>query len=218
MLASLSGLLYSSWPLGYVLNPVANRGLASNLEALHQPYSWLFVALDILCGLLVSYLAWHLYGLVQKQQTFVRVAIISYGLFGLTTALDAILPLDCAADQHQCGLLLNHPLVILHGIISIASIGLLTLSLVLLWRTVRAADTQLRWLPLILVGFNVIWFFFGIVTGILLLLDRSSAFSQHVFISACSLWMVALPYVLVQEINRKSLDQKVRVAKTPQRA
>ena len=44
---------YASWPLGYWLNPVANRGLASNLEAAHQPYNWVFIAFDIVSGLLI---------------------------------------------------------------------------------------------------------------------------------------------------------------------
>lgn len=48
----VAGLLYSSWPLGYWLNPQADHGLASNLEALHQPYNWLFILIDISSGVL----------------------------------------------------------------------------------------------------------------------------------------------------------------------
>ena len=197
VLASLSGLLYCSWPLGYLLNPTANRGLASNLEGLGQPYNWLFIALDIMSGALVGAVAWWLLrGLVKEKNRLVTVAIINYALFGFFTSLDAVLPVDCAADQQQCGPLINHPAVIIHGLISLGSIGFLTISLVLMWWLLSRRRTTPPRLRLSLHLGMVIWFFFGIITAVLIALNRSSALSQHVFILACSVWTGVFPYII----------------------
>ncbi len=212
VLASLSGLLYSSWPLGYILNPAANRGLASNLGGIHQPYNWLFSLLDIVSGLLVVGVAWLL--LVGKQKalsTLASFAIYSYGGFGLLTAIDALIPEDCLADQHQCGLILQHPLVVLHGLISLASIGCLTLSLLAMWWLATRRQASPAWLRWSLHAVLAVWFAFGINTAILLSQDQSSALSQHVFIIACSLWVGALPYM----VHRLALSSGVvRAAKS----
>lgn len=226
MLAGLSGLLYSSWPLGYVLNPAANRGLASNLEGLRQPYNWLFITLDVASGVLVVIIAWLL--LVGRKKAMSRLAqfaIYAYGGFGLLTAIDALLPEDCLADQHQCGSLFQHPMVLLHGLASLASIGCLTLSLLAIWWLVARRPTAASWLRRTLHVVLAIWFIFGFNTALLLLQDQSSALSQHIFIIACSLWTGALPLVVHRlelssgvitgaKLARKNRHRPVPVAKT----
>ena len=216
-LASLSGLLYASWPLGYLLNPITNRGLVSNLEGLGQPYNWLFITLDIISGVAVCVVARWLWQSTAGKRTMVATtAVGSYALFGLLTAIDALIPVDCAADQGQCGNVINHPLVIWHGLISLASIGFLTLSLVIIWWQFSrrpASPTVVRY------GLHsavAIWFFFGIVTAILVGLNRSSALSQHSFIIACSLWTGIFPYFIRHgsEAFRRNRRPLILVAKS----
>lgn len=196
----LAGILYSSWPLGYLLNPLANRGLASNLEALHQPYNWVFIAFDTISGILVTIVCWKLLQYVksnssQKTELGLKISILGTAIFGLFTALDAMLPLNCLQGSTHCVSPLNNPYFVIHGIVSIGSIGGLTISifaiwLLLFWR--EKAVMRLAHLPPAL--FMIVWFGFGILTLILLLHNRSSDLAQHFFIGFCSLWLVIFPY------------------------
>ncbi len=197
-LTVIAGLLYASWPLGYWLNPVANRGLASDLEAVHQPYNWVFIAFDIASGILICVVTiWLLQRLRNAESRLLTYAMLGFGIFGLLTAVDALLPLDCiSAVVGQCRSPLHDPYFIVHGIASIGSIGGLTLSILCVWwlamRDYQSAK-HLRWL---LHGALCVWFGFGIFTFWLIMLSRSSTLAQHVFILLCSVWTVALPYLV----------------------
>lgn len=202
----LAGVLYSSWPLGYWLNPQANKGLASNLGALHQPYNWVFILLDVLSGALICVVTWWLLSFVKRHahhadSSWLEAAIIGIGLFGLFTALDAILPLDCISGSQHCLPPLENPYFVIHGIISIGSIGGLTLSIIAIWWLVardRRVGQLARW---VLHAMLVVWLCFGVGTLVLVVRDQSSSLSQHVFIILCSLWLVGLPYLVWQVLH-----------------
>jgi hypothetical protein len=212
--AILAGILYYSWPLGNYLNPVANRGLASNLEAIGQPYNWLFIGLDIMTGVVIVFITvWLLQWLRNKKAIWLRSAIWGYGAFGVLTAIDAILPLDCVSTEQRCGAIISDPMVILHGIASIGSIGGLTVSIGAIWwllvRSKHSGDI-LRWfLHLTAAG----WLGFGIATALLLLASRSSALSQHLFISVCSLWTAVFPYMVWRDLRDNPRDLVIKKAK-----
>ena len=196
----LAGVLYSSWPLGRLLNPQANRGLASNLEALHQPYNWLFISFDITCGLLVCVVCWQLLHFVRrnashKTELWLKVAIWGTGIFGLLTALDAMLPLNCIEGSAHCVSPLNNPYYVVHGIISISSIAGLTISIIAIWLLLFIREKAvMRLAHLTPAMFLVVWLGFGILTLVLILHNQSSDLAQHFFIGFCSLWLVTLPY------------------------
>lgn len=216
ILSSLAGLLYCSWPLGYILNPSSSRSLASNLQGSGQPYNWLFILLDILCGLVIIYVAFALYKMIhfQKWLSLKIITIISYGTFGLLTVVDALLPVDCAADQNSCGALVNHPMVIIHGVFSIVSIGALAISVLGGWLIVRSSKQWSRWLKPYTTFVVGSYFFFGVVTCLLILTGQSSSLSQHVFIVICSFWIATIPLIVLSG-SEKNRYQKVRVAKSP---
>lgn len=195
--AVLAGILYCSWPLGNYLNPVANRGLASNLEATGQPYNWLFIGLDVLTGILIIIVTiWLLRWVHRLKLPWLRFAIWGYGVFGVLTAVDALLPLDCVSTEQKCGPVLHDPMYIIHGVASIGSIAGLTLSIIAIWWLLARS----RHVGIALRGFLHItllaWFGFGVATAIFIMLDRDSALSQHLFIIVCSLWTAALPYLV----------------------
>ena len=219
VLAGLSGLLYSSWPIGYVLNPSASAGLVSNLGGIGQPYNWLFILLDIVSGLLITVVAWLiLRGRNRPVSTLIRYTIFCYGAFGLLTAIDAVLPEDCLVDQHQCGAILSHPLVVLHGLVSLASIGCLTLSLLGVWWLVYKLEYSRLRLQWLLSAAVLIWFFFGLYTAYLLALDQTSAWTQHIFIFACSVWTVVFPlliYWLVHQCSATATTPQLRKNRGP---
>lgn len=196
----LAGFLYFSWPLGYWLNPGANRGLASDLEALHQPNRWVFIAMDVACGVLVGIVSGKLFKIIkdnsnQKNLLGLRLAVLGAGCFGLFTAVDAILPLNCIHGSPQCEVTLNNSSYVIHGIFSIGSIAGLTISIVAIWLLLflreEAVTSLVHLTPAI---FLVVWLSFGALTLYLVLHNRSSAIAQHLFIGFCCLWLMALPF------------------------
>ncbi len=202
-LSVVAGALYCSWPLAYWLNPVGNRGLASNLEAFGQPYNWLFAGLDIASGVGVCVVTIWLLRALKQADMWIRMALVGFGVFGLLTVIDAILPIDCVSVVVQkCGPVLNDPWFVVHGIFSLGSIAGLTLSILSMWWLLvnnQRVAAVLKWL---LHGTVLAWFTFGLITFALLVLVRSSAESQHLFIIICSLWIAALPYLTWQALKK----------------
>ena len=196
----LAGIFYSSWPLGYWLNPKADRGLASDLGALHQPYNWVFISMDVVCGILVGIVSGRLFMIIRsgtnrKNLPGLRIAVLGAGGFGLFTAVDALLPLNCIQGSPQCVVSLNNSYFVIHGIFSIGSIAGLTISIVAIWLLLllreRALISLVHLTPAI---FLLVWLSFGTLTLYLILHNRSSALAQHFFIGFCCLWLIALPY------------------------
>jgi hypothetical protein len=202
IVASIAGVLYSSWPLGYRLNPIANRGLASNLEASGQPYNWLFTLLDIASGLLITVVAYKLYQRSRgnRHSWWIVGAIIGLAMFGVLTMIDAVLPIDCVAPAQICKPVFQDPYFVIHGIASIGSINGLTISIICLWWVMireRRVGSWLRWL---LHTVMILWFGFGLGTAELIYRNKSSAVSQHIFIVVCSLWIAAMPYLVQRSL------------------
>ena len=107
----LASLAYSSWPVAYLVNPsLAATALASELEASGQPYRWLFIALDCLSGLaalVVVRLEWP--EKESAERRLLVLALMSYALFGIATAVDALIPVSCGTVSiHSCGLNVRH--------------------------------------------------------------------------------------------------------------
>jgi hypothetical protein len=195
LLCIVAGIVYSSWPLAYWLNPVVNHGLASDLEAAGQPYNWVFIGLDILSGLLVCIAAvWLLRAIRGHRFLLLKSAIMGFGLFGLLTAVDAILPLDCVPVVQRCGSVFDDPTFIVHGIASIGSVAGLTLSIIIVWWLLARDSRVGRILRHTLHSTVLTWFCFGVGTLVLILLNESSATAQHVFITLCSIWTALVPY------------------------
>ncbi len=83
-----SALLYCSWPLGFLLNPIASRtGLASELGAYGQPYNWVFIWGDIVSGVLLSAAVIMLIRLYRPDgwALLALILLAAYGVFGALT-------------------------------------------------------------------------------------------------------------------------------------
>ena len=205
----VAGILYSTWPLGYWLNPQASRGLASNLEALNQPYNWFFILADIISGLLVVIVCWQLMKYVKSNASIttrfgLKTAIWGTGMFGLLTAIDAMLPLNCLQGVSHCVSPLYNPYFVVHGIVSIGSIGGLTVSIVAIWLLLFLREKAVMNLAHVTPAmFLIVWLAFGGLTLYLVLHNQSSDLAQHFFIGFCSLWLVALPYFVRLVIRLK---------------
>ena len=211
----IAGLLYSSWPLGYWLNPRADRSLASNLEALHQPYNWVFISLDITCGILLGIVCGKLLQITRRTSNpktilGLRIAIFGAASFGFFTAIDAILPLNCLEGSSRCVPTLNNSSFVIHGIFSIGSIAGLTFSIVAIWFLLLVREDAVVTLAHITPAmFLVVWLGFGALTLYLVLHNQSSSLAQHFFIGFCSLWLITLPYFVCLVIRLQLLGASI---------
>jgi len=105
LIACIGALAYNSWPLAFLVNPsLAGSALASSFEARNEPFSWLFILLDCVAGVCTAAVCirelrprqgspWPRRGLV--------LALLGYGVFGMATAVDAVVPLSCGATSAQ---------------------------------------------------------------------------------------------------------------------
>jgi uncharacterized membrane protein len=187
----LAALLYSSWPLGFWLDrPVAYHSLASELEAPHRPYNWLFISMDVLTGLVLAGI-----GIWQARKRPVQVPgiiIWSYVLFGLLVAVAALTPLVCDPTTQSCGPLIHNYRLLVHGIASISSVFFLLAALIgVTHRAHKHHKTSY-----VAIGLSVLlvgWLVFGVGSLLQILLHTHSGNSmQDFFISLCSLTIIAV--------------------------
>jgi hypothetical protein len=104
-IAFAGALAYCSWPLAYLVNPsLAGNALASSFEGHSQPFSWLFILLDGIAGFCAAIVCIRelrpLYGRPRPGRALVY-ALLGYAMFGLATAIDAVVPLNCGSRSIQ---------------------------------------------------------------------------------------------------------------------
>ena len=104
-IACVGALAYNSWPLAFLVNPsLAGSALASSFEARSEPFSWLFILLDCIAGLCIGVVCVRE---LRPRQGRLRphivlvLALLGYGVFGLATAVDAVVPLSCGSTSAQ---------------------------------------------------------------------------------------------------------------------
>jgi hypothetical protein len=187
-LGGLAALLYSSWPLAFALNPeVARHSLASQLQAPHQPYGWLFVLLDVLTGALIIAV-----GLLQlrtrKHSATLFAAVACYAVFGVCVAGAALVPLNCDPQAHAqaCGPLLRNPSILAHGSMSLLSVFSLLAGVVLIAKALYQARAG-RHMQALCVVIALCWAGFGAASLVQMLLHlHNGIILQDFFISVCS--------------------------------
>jgi hypothetical protein len=140
-------MAYLSWPIGYSVNRVVvERGLASDLEVPGQPFSWLFILLDIVSGILMLWLsiaAWR--GARWENGSLRTGGLIGYGFFGLSTILSAAVPLSCGTGRAallSCGT--NADTYGWHDILG--AVGYLTLFFSLIGAMIRSYRGHAGWI------------------------------------------------------------------------
>ena len=193
LLAVLAGILYCSWPLGAWLNPaVSGHKLASQLGGLHQPYNWVFIAGDILCGIACVVLSIQLWRHENRRLKRNILWIIVGGLvvFGVGTALAAAVPVRCETALHSCPSPLHDSQLLVHGIASVVSSVALGCSLLVLY-ALRLTD----WLAgAIFAAYSLS----GAVSLTEILSPKSSNVLQHIFLTLTGLCLASLPYMLAR--------------------
>jgi hypothetical protein len=154
-LGVLAALIYNSWPLGYILNPgVARIGLASDLEAAGEAYNWLFISGDVLFGLVVLVII----GLFLKKKIIltrqVALVLLGFAVFGVLTAVSAVLPVNCSSSIRTCGYQGNQALGVHDLIGAIAALGLF-IGMMAAWRLEGTTKRLKRWDGVVLAAWSV---------------------------------------------------------------
>jgi hypothetical protein len=192
ILAVVAGVAYCSWPLGYVLNPlVSAKGLASELAALHQPFNWVFIVTDVVAGVLVTavcVLLWRHDGGTH------HVVLANFAVFGLFTAIGAAIPMSCEPSLTTCPSLSHQPILILHGVASFAASICLFVSAVMVWWQ-RRKQGGARIMGAFMAGYIL----FGALSLYFLIRPGPGYLSQHYYITLCSVWTAALPFMIVPQ-------------------
>lgn len=201
-MAALSGIFYGSWPLGYVYNPaVAKAGLASGLEALHQPYNWLFIAADIISGLLILLVCWLLWlkHRTIKQRRLLDIVLLNMVIFGVGTIADTLLPMHCEPSLQHCPSFRVDYFLLFHGILSILAALALFFGLALLWWQERRS-----WVLSGLVFGYVLFSFTSLIEVVGL---KGGNWSQHFYLTLCSVWLAFLPYAVYHVLGKSEPDK-----------
>jgi hypothetical membrane protein len=196
VLGALAGIIYNSWPLGYWLNPyVARHDLASELEALHQPYNWLFISGDVLSSVLIMYLVILLWKKHQptKSKRLTTLALVNLLLFAVGTIADTLVPLHCDPSVQHCAAGLHNPLLIAHGFFSIAASTCLFISVALVW-WLRRRNPHMN----TLLGGYVLLAIFSVIS---LVTPGQDSWAQHYALLLDGVCLAAIPYVLLQPSN-----------------
>lgn len=192
ILSILAGLLYNTWPLGYWLNPaVEQNSLASGLEAVHQPYNWVFVTTDISTSVLIAIMCFWLWQTYRQSllRRPVRLALAAAGLFALGTTVDALLPERCVPNLMHCPSFTQDHTLLLHGIFSIAASIFLFVALGIVW----IYNRKNMLLNFLLIGYAA----FGVISLIQAILPGDNGnWSQDYYITLCSLVLICFPYAV----------------------
>ena len=201
VLTVLAGIMYCSWPLGYALNPVVgSKGLASELEAINQPYNWLFALFDIISGVLVvlaAALIWR--SMRGKRSRWLLGVLISYTIFGIGTVADALLPMQCVPSVGRCPGVGTDPMLVLHGVASIAAAFFLFVSVVLVWYRHHNLGQSVFMSAVVSA-----WALFGIMSVAYFFVPGPGNLSQHYFITLCSFWVIVLPYTVGMPVHKNA--------------
>jgi hypothetical protein len=191
----ISGVVYNSWPLGYVLNPPVAHALASDLEGVHQPYNWVFIGGDISSSILLILVSVFLLWRYGKGRGWLKLVALYSILFSIGTILDAALPLRCVSSANQCPNFTHSPLLFIHGIFSILASVFLFLAIFHLWRQLRDS-----WILKIALGGYTL---FGLISLYNVLVTSKSAASQHFYITLCSLCIAIIPLTIRDILARQ---------------
>jgi hypothetical protein len=182
--ALIAAILYSSWPLAYLLNPVsADQRLASWLQTPNQPYYWVFILLDVFAGFILIAIGYR--RLQVQHSRLLKLAIRCYMAFGVLIIGAALVPIDCDDTTTKCGAFYQHPLLTMHAFFSTLSVVFLFASLVVLLVVAykkRSSDL----LKTVLIGVTILWVYYLFAS-----LNTEGAvvragFLEDYFISVCS--------------------------------
>lgn len=207
-LSYLAAIAYNTWPLAYACNRmVLQHGLASDLDKFNQPFSWVFISGDFLSGIILMFITFLQFRAVSYR--LLRLLIVAYGLSGLVIVAAAITPIKCVQVADMCVEKLTSPAALVHSILSIASIVLLSYSVLFSLILRRVTGSKLRQLWLIILT-AVLMLLFGTAGLIDILHGNNHNELQYIFIVITGLAMVVSVSSAAKLIDRKPPHLTIR--------
>lgn len=198
IISIVASIFYCSWPIGYLLNSkVSKDSLASGLEAVSQPYNWLFIGSDIVSSLLACYVCYLLWKKIKSKaiDKYIIWSLISVSIFGVFTILDALIPEHCVPNFQVCPSFTQDHILLVHGFFSIIASLFLFFSLLIIW----IKEIKHVLINIMLFGYIV----FGAISLIEAIIPGDEGnWSQHYYITLCSAWLIIFPYAILLSVNR----------------
>ena len=195
-IAIVGAVAYCSWPLGFLVNPsLAGTALASGFEGRSQPFSWLFIFLDCFAGLCTVIVAVRIIHSRHDSRLPGRslvLALFGYAVFGVATAVDAVVPLSCGASSAQACAAQLWPLTPDDLLTAIAVLGLFVAVLIVLvaW---LAQNPLPRLVAVIIVSPAIAWCAVGSIVLMGNTASVTAAAAQYAFLTLTSLLMLVVP-------------------------
>ncbi len=199
--AIFAAVVYNIWPLAYIVDSKAiNNSYFSVLELPGKPYAWLFILGDILTGAAITLTALVIWG----TKTFSPKILLSYLIFGLSTLLDAIVPISghCVSSVLACGIAPSQ-IFTFHDICSLLAAAAIFYGLLICRRQIRRVDGPSRiyeWISYTL----WFWCLAGLFLILSIVMDDLTTLSQGIYIAACGIGLVAIPLSLFKSDTSKS--------------
>ena len=197
-IACAGALAYNSWPLAFLTNPtLAGSALASSFEGRSEPYSWLFILLDCIAGLCM--------GIVCVRELLPRrgrlrpvsvlmIALLGYGVFGLATAVDAVIPLNCGANSAQACASQVWPLTPDDLLTGLAVLGLFAAALAVVFQMTRRGSAAFPLsAPVTMTVALIGWGVLGITVVVWSTSTTLAAVNQYTFLTLTSLLAFVVP-------------------------
>lgn len=198
-LSVAAGLLYNSWPFGYWLNPaVSKHSLASGLEAAGQPYNWVFIGGDVASSMLAMAACLLLWRRLRggERSRLAVAALVMVMAFGVGTIVDALLPEHCVPGLQRCASFTHDHTLLLHGLFSVGASLALFISVGVAWMRQRYS--------VLLNGVLIAYILFGVVSLVQAVAPgNTSNWSQHYYITLCSVWLALIPYAFELMLQQK---------------
>lgn len=192
-LSILAGMLYNAWILAFWLNPkIVNSKLLSGLGARNQPYHQVFIATDVLCGIVCLVLIYSIFQQIKKA----KLLLLAWIGFAITTLFAALFATETADFKAGISDLILDPIDFLHDIMSVFTLLFLILAIALSVWKYRSWDYLL--LGIIFFVTCLIAFVEGIAPG------TFGPRGQQVNSIIAGIWMIRITWTLLHEPQQVS--------------
>jgi len=217
MWVALAGAVaYSSWPLAFLANPsLAGTALASSFEGRSQPFSWLFILLDCIAGLCTAIVCIRELrprpGGQRPGKALVS-ALLGYGVFGMATAVDAVVPLSCGSVSARACASQLWPLTTDDYLTGVAMLALFVAATTVVVHMTRRPQGISWAVPaaVMLIGWSAL--------GLVVVLGGSAtvaAVSQYSFLTLTSILAFVVPLGAISSLRNDRVSPELRLELPP---
>ncbi|HWG25072.1 hypothetical protein [Actinospica sp.] len=209
-IAGAGALAYSSWPLAFLVNPsLAGSALASSFEGRSQPFSWLFILLDCVAGLctgVVCIRELRPRPSLPRPAKVLVLALLGYGVFGVATAVDAVVPLNCGSTSVQACASQIWPLTPDDFLTGTAVFALFVASVAVIVEMTRRPLAFPSFVPVVITITLIAWGGLGLTVLMPVTSDTAAVVCQYAFLTLTSVLTFVIPLGAASARRRSTAD------------